>query len=63
MLMDKQIISEYLNGMFHDRMKRVLESQLSFSIQVIQNNDVQNIQTMKSIQYNTKKTLENVKRV
>lgn len=63
MLMDKQIINEYLNSMFHDRMKRVLESQLSFSIQVIQNNRVQNIQTMKSIQDHTEKTLESVKRV
>ena len=63
MLMDnKTIITEYMNSI-RDRMKRVLESQFGFSTQVIQNNGVQNKETMKSIQSNTEKTLESVKRV
>lgn len=63
MLMDnKAIINEYMNSI-RDRMKRVLESQFGFSIQVIQNNGVQNKETIKSIQSNTERTLENVKRV
>lgn len=59
---NKTIINEYMNSI-RDRMKRVLESQFGFSIQVIQNNGVQNNETMKSIQSNTERTLGNVKRV
>lgn len=62
MPMSKNAINEYMSNIF-DRMIRVLESQLDFSIQVIQNNDVQNTQTMQSIQSNTEKILESVKRV
>lgn len=62
MPMSKNAINEYMSNIFN-RMTRVLESQLDFSIQVIQNNDVQNTQTMQSIQSNTEKILESVKRV